>query len=43
VAVDIPKQLTAKQRELLREFAKTLGEDPANYDDTMLKKIFGRS
>jgi molecular chaperone DnaJ len=42
VAVDIPKNLTAKQRDLLREFAKTLGEDPANYDDTVLKKIFGR-
>jgi len=26
VIVDVPKTLTAKQRELLREYAKTLGE-----------------
>lgn len=41
VIVDIPKTLNAKQRELLREFAKTLGEDPAKYEDSMLRKIFG--
>jgi len=42
VIVDIPKSLSAKQRELLREYAKTLGEDPAQYDETVLRKIFGR-
>ncbi|OGR89299.1 MAG: molecular chaperone DnaJ [Elusimicrobia bacterium RIFCSPLOWO2_01_FULL_59_12] len=42
VTVDVPKSLTAKQRELLREFAKTLGENPAHYEDSVLKKIFGR-
>jgi molecular chaperone DnaJ len=42
VIVDVPKSLTARQRELLREFAKTLGEDPAQYDESVLKKIFGR-
>jgi molecular chaperone DnaJ len=42
VIVDVPKTLTAKQRELLREYAKTLGEDPAQYDENVLKKIFGR-
>ena len=42
VIVDVPKSLTAKQRELLREFAKTLGENPAQYDESVLKKIFGR-
>ncbi len=42
VHVDTPKDLTAKQRELLREFAKTLGEDPAQYEDSVLRKIFGR-
>lgn len=43
VVVDIPKDLTSKQRELLREFAKTLGENPSQYDESVLKKIFGRS
>lgn len=42
VTVDIPKNLTPKQRELLREFAKTLGENPAQYDESVLRKIFGR-
>jgi len=42
VMVDIPKDLTARQRELLREFAKTLGENPAQYDESVLRKIFGR-
>ncbi len=42
VIVDVPKTLSAKQRELLREYAKTLGEDPAQYDENVLKKIFGR-
>ncbi len=43
VIIDVPKNLTPGQRELLREFAKTLGEDPAQYDESVLKKIFGRS
>jgi molecular chaperone DnaJ len=42
VIVDVPRNLSAKQREVLREFAKTLGEDPAQYEDSVLKKIFGR-
>jgi molecular chaperone DnaJ len=42
VIVDIPKDLTPRQRELLREFAKTLGENPAQYDESVLRKIFGR-
>jgi len=42
VIVDVPKDPTPKQRELLREFAKTLGEDPSQYDESVLKKIFGR-
>lgn len=40
IVVDTPKDLTAEQRRLLREFARTLGEDPAQYDDNVLKKIF---
>lgn len=42
VIVDVPKDLTSRQRELLRELAKTLGEDPSQYDESVLKKIFGR-
>jgi molecular chaperone DnaJ len=42
VIVDIPKELTSEQRRLLQEFAKTLGENPARYDESVLKKIFGR-
>ena len=42
VIVDTPKDLTSQQRDLLREFAKTLGENPAQYDESVLKKIFGR-
>ena len=42
VIVDVPKELNTKQRDLLREFAKTLGENPAQYDESVLKKIFGR-
>ena len=39
--IDIPKDLSARQRDLLRELAKTLGENPAQYEDSVLKKIFG--
>ncbi len=42
VIVDIPKTLSPQQRDLLREFAKTLGENPTQYDESVLKKIFGR-
>ncbi|HVO33850.1 MAG TPA: DnaJ C-terminal domain-containing protein, partial [Elusimicrobiota bacterium] len=41
--IDVPKQLSAEQRELLRSFAKTLGENPSQYDESVLRKIFGRS
>ncbi len=41
VLVEIPKNLNTKQRDLLREFARTLGENPAQYEDSVLKKIFG--
>jgi molecular chaperone DnaJ len=41
IHVDVPKNLSAKQRELLREFAQTLGEDPAHYEESVLRKIFG--
>jgi molecular chaperone DnaJ len=42
VMVDVPKTLNTKQRDLLREFAKSLGEDTSHYDDSVLRKIFGR-
>lgn len=42
VIVDIPKELTGQQRQALLEFAKALGENPAQYDESVLKKIFGR-
>ncbi len=42
IIVDIPKNLTPGQRDLLREFAKTLGENPSQYDESVLRKIFGR-
>ena len=42
VAVEIPKALNAKQKDLLRELAQTLGEDTTRYEESVLKKIFGR-
>lgn len=42
VIVDIPRTLNAQQRDLLRELAKSLGENPAKYEDGVLRKIFGR-
>lgn len=42
VIIDVPKDLNPKQRDLLREFAKSLGENTTQYDDSVLKKIFGR-
>lgn len=42
VIVDIPKSLTQQQRDILRELARSLGENPAQYDDGVLKRIFGR-
>jgi molecular chaperone DnaJ len=42
VIVDIPKNPTGEQRDLLRQLAKSLGENPAQYEDGVLKKIFGR-
>jgi molecular chaperone DnaJ len=42
VIITVPKELNSKQRELLREFAKSLGENPSQYDESVLKKIFGR-
>ncbi|MBI4051456.1 MAG: molecular chaperone DnaJ [Elusimicrobia bacterium] len=41
VLVEIPKSLTTKQRELLAEFAKTLGEKVDLEEASIFKKIFG--
>jgi molecular chaperone DnaJ len=42
LAIDIPKSLSAEQKELLKQLAKSMGENPANYEDSVLKKIFGK-
>ena len=41
--VEVPTSLNDRQKELLREFAKTLGEDMVSRDDdSFLKKVFGK-
>jgi len=42
VVVDVPKSLTGAQREALVELAKAFGENTAQYDESVLKKLFGR-
>jgi molecular chaperone DnaJ len=43
VVVEVPTSLNARQKELLREFAKTIGEDMVSKDDdSFLKKVFGK-
>ncbi|OGR96022.1 MAG: molecular chaperone DnaJ [Elusimicrobia bacterium RIFCSPLOWO2_01_FULL_64_13] len=43
VIVEVPAHLTARQKELLKELAKTLGEDePDKDDDSLFKKMFGK-
>lgn len=41
VTVTIPKALTNEQRDILRQFAKSLGENTSRYDDSVLRRIFG--
>ncbi len=40
IVVNVPRDLNARQREILREFARSLGEDPSHYEDSVLKRIF---
>lgn len=40
--VDIPKNPNPQQRDALRELAKSLGENPAQYEESVLRRIFGR-
>jgi len=40
VYIDVPKKLTQKQRELLEEFAKTLGEEPHKGLFDKIKDLF---
>jgi molecular chaperone DnaJ len=42
VTVDIPKSLTTEQRDQLRQYARSMGENPAKYEESVLRKIFGR-
>ncbi len=44
IHVDVPTRLNDKQKELLRELAKTFGEDPSQKpdDDSFIKKVFGK-
>lgn len=44
INVQVPSNLNDKQKELLRELAKTFGENPSNKpdDDSFIKKVFGK-
>ena len=43
VNVETPKNLSAEQKRLLSEFAKSLGESNTKTKESFFKKIFGRS
>ncbi len=42
VRVEVPRDLTARQRELLEEFHKTLHDEPAKGDGGVFGRIFGK-
>lgn len=43
IQVEVPTHLNDRQKELLKELAKTLGEDPARpEDESIIKKMFGK-
>lgn len=42
ILVDVPNRLTEKQKELLKELAKTFGEAESKEDDSFIKKVFGK-
>ena len=42
VAVETPKNLSSKQKELLRAFAETLGDDNGSNKQSFFKKLFGK-
>lgn len=42
VRVEIPRDLTARQKELLEEFQKTLHDEPSKGDGGVFGKIFGK-
>lgn len=42
VIVDIPKSASGAQREALLQLAKAMGENVTQYDEGVLKKMFGR-
>lgn len=43
VTVDVPKNPSGAQRDALMQLAKALGENVGQYDEGVLKKLFGRS
>jgi len=42
IVVDIPKTVNSNQRDILLQLAKSLGENTTQYDEGVLKKLFGR-
>jgi molecular chaperone DnaJ len=42
ITVETPSRLTEKQKELLKELAKSFGEEPTFSDESFIKKMFGK-
>lgn len=43
ILVEVPNRLTEKQKELLKELAKTFGEnEPVKDEESLFKKVFGK-
>jgi molecular chaperone DnaJ len=42
VVVDVPKFVSSAQREALVQLAKAFGENTSQYDESVLRKLFGR-
>ena len=42
IKVEVPRDLTAKQKELLEEFRKTLSDEPVKDSGGVFGRIFGK-
>jgi len=42
IVIDIPKNPNSNQRDLFIQLAKSMGENTAQYDEGVLRKLFGR-